>query len=284
MTLHATTIAVALTAACGRIAFDPVVDGPRVDARSDDAAPVRCDPMTPFTSIRPLDELNGPDADGGLRLSDDELLAFFHTNTQGPFRVWTSRRMQREVPFDPPTRLFDVDALWPVVSSDLLTLVYNDYGVANLQLSMRGTTAEPFAPGTQIPGLATAGIEQAGMLNRETSALYFTRDGSIMWTPWPTDGSVQMVASVETAAAEGKTALSSDGRVMYFVRASTSEDILVAVRSDPFADAFGPAIAVAELNTVTNDAPTWLSVDQCRLYFESDRSGGYEIYVAERAP
>ena len=50
-------------------------------------------------------------------------------------------------------------------------------------------------------------------------------------------------------------------------------------------DGSGP-LNVAELNTTSRDFPGWLSVDECRFDFSSDRAHGVEtdIYMAERSP
>ena len=49
------------------------------------------------------------------------------------------------------------------------------------------------------------------------------------------------------------------------------------------AAAFGPATPVTELNTGSAEYPGWLSADNCRLYFGTDRQGG-DIWVATRKP
>ena len=55
-------------AACGRIAFDPIP---------------RCDVAAPFTNVRPLTDLNTTSLDGALRLSSDELTAYFQSERTG---------------------------------------------------------------------------------------------------------------------------------------------------------------------------------------------------------
>jgi Tol biopolymer transport system component len=63
-----------------------------------------------------------------------------------------------------------------------------------------------------------------------------------------------------------------------------SQDIWIARRAS-VNDPFGAPANVSELNTANNDQPGWLSPDGCRLYFNSDRPGGFgasDLYVAER--
>ena len=50
-------------------------------------------------------------------------------------------------------------------------------------------------------------------------------------------------------------------------------------------DMFGPLILVPSLTTQFDETPSWLSLDQCRLYFESSRTNDqYDLFVAERDP
>jgi Tol biopolymer transport system component len=43
---------------------------------------------------------------------------------------------------------------------------------------------------------------------------------------------------------------------------------------------FGAPAAVTDLNTASDERDPWLSPDGTPLFFSSDRSGRYEIYVA----
>ena len=50
---------------------------------------------------------------------------------------------------------------------------------------------------------------------------------------------------------------------------------------------FGSIAQVPVVDAPGLDHPTWISPDDCRLYLHSDRtggSGGFDYYVAERAP
>jgi hypothetical protein len=43
-------------------------------------------------------------------------------------------------------------------------------------------------------------------------------------------------------------------------------------------------VPLNELNTADAEVPTWLSPDNCRLYFHSTRAGNESFYLAERTP
>jgi hypothetical protein len=50
------------------------------------------------------------------------------------------------------------------------------------------------------------------------------------------------------------------------------------------ADAFGTPTAVSELDSVDGEYPTWLSPDECRLYFTRLNGDQSDIFVASRTP
>lgn len=77
--------------------------------------------------------------------------------------------------------------------------------------------------------------------------------------------------------------LSDDGLALFYVRgpAFGPADLFVAQRratDDPFT----PGVPIDDLNTVSDERDPWLSPDGRQLYFSSDRSGQYEIYMSER--
>jgi len=270
---------------CGRIAFDPVgaASGDALGG-GDGGAGARCDASAPFTSIRPLVELNSIDLDGALRLSDDELVAYWHTPRSGTNEIWTARRTQKEMPFDPPAPLFAILSFWPAVSSDGKSLVYaapND-----LYLSTRNTLSDVFVPGNPITVLNTSDIETAAAFSHDGTRLYYaSRAGSqpLMVTAWPAVAPGQPITELDGAADEQSPTLSDDERVIYFGRGPAPGDIWVARRTDRGLP-FDPPSRVTELDTAADESPTWLSLDQCRLYFESTRAGTYDLFVAERQP
>ena len=59
---------------------------------------------------------------------------------------------------------------------------------------------------------------------------------------------------------------------------------MFVARRASLADSFGNIMLVPNVNDTTIDGPSFLSVDQCRIYFTSDRSGNPKIYVASRQP
>jgi hypothetical protein len=99
-----------------------------------------------------------------------------------------------------------------------------------------------------------------------------------------------VVSELSTAAVEEFPVVNADATLIYFARSgladaggSTNANIWVAQRASA-TDPWNPPSLVAELNGTSDENPTWLSPDLCRLYLSSDRSGVYELYVASRKP
>jgi hypothetical protein len=265
---------------CGRIGFEPLP--------SDGASTARCDPTTTFTSIQSVAELNTNFVDGGLRLSHDELTAYFHSDRSGMFEIYSATRPSQTSQFGLASTLFPgatFISFWPGPTADGLQLAYNIAGPAtDLLISTRATTNDAFVPGVAVAG--AVGGESCPMIGSVTSTLYFARvttNEDLMRVPLPAGLPATPIAELDTAMDEQSPTLSEDELVIYFSRADPKLDIWVAQRSDTQSP-FGSPVPVGELNTNANDSPTWLSPDMCRLYIESERAGSYDLYVAERTP
>jgi Tol biopolymer transport system component len=75
--------------------------------------------------------------------------------------------------------------------------------------------------------------------------------------------------------------LTDDGTGLFFVSgpAFGPADLFVTARRST-SDPFGDSEPLADLNTANDERDPWLSADGKQLFFSSDRSGHYEIYVA----
>ena len=267
-------LALVMMSACGRVDFAPVAD-----------ATPKCDPMAMFTSIRPIAELNTPTLDGGMRLDDDELTAYYHTRrASARSELWTAHRTSKELPFDPPTLLLTdtVDLYWVSMAPGQLAFVFND--ATGIRSATRSAITDPFTAGPAIEALVSLNAQSAPQI-RGTS-LYYAHDTTnsaiyeTNWVPLASGTAVLDTPSDETAPAPA-----ADQLVMYFAHGGAAYDIWVATRPDA-QSSFGPGTMVDELNTPTNESPTWLSPDLCRLYFEREQAtpADFDVYVAERTP
>ncbi|MGE5186348.1 MAG: hypothetical protein ACM31C_30040 [Acidobacteriota bacterium] len=94
------------------------------------------------------------------------------------------------------------------------------------------------------------------------------------------------VSELDTTSNEGTPTLTADGLVILFARTvGTSGEIFEAARASS-ADAFGPAMQVAELSSGTANGDPFVTGDGLRLVFTSARAGGLgglDIYETSRA-
>jgi hypothetical protein len=99
------------------------------------------------------------------------------------------------------------------------------------------------------------------------------------------------IGSVNTSGFDGWPVISSDDTVLYFGREGAgNRHIYVSDRVGSAIDAFGAPRLVPELDGLHDQFPTWISPDNCRLYFMSNRpktvpaEGPFNLWVVERPP
>jgi Tol biopolymer transport system component len=261
--------------ACGRIGFDPITS----DANSGGVTP-SCAAADPFTSITPVAGLDTSGIEGGLRLSADEKTAYFDSDRGGTVELWTATRANRDVAFDTPTLLLaGTNIYWPTVTADGLTLLYSDTTPSTYQTT-RGSLAQPFSAGAAVTAL---GVADSPLLAGGDSWVFVTDRSAatpaIAVAPY---GSFTPTDLTELGTAVHIPAVSDDLRVIYFSDTPGHNAVYVAERTDTTMP-FGAPRTVTELASSKTQNPTWLSPDLCRLYFESDRTSNFDVYVAERA-
>lgn len=107
------------------------------------------------------------------------------------------------------------------------------------------------------------------------------------------EGGVELASPVRIGELAGpgwdwRPVATPDDLTLYFARSPSSDvsgmDIYVARRASPN-DPFGAPQLVAELSAPgVFDHPTWVSADECVIYFESLRrtTAGGDVWMAER--
>jgi hypothetical protein len=282
--------------------------------RPGQATPKRCDPNKPFGEPVRVQELwsADPDEDADARLTDDERTIYFQstreTNDPKIHRVWVATRPNTNAEFGEPTLIElepGVSYRDPAITPDGLT-IFVQAGVedSRIQFATRPDPGAYFFPPQDVPGLDLA--------NEDERDPYLARDGRLLYTRMGPRGAEQPDIHVATGSVtdgyqsaglarvnstswlERNPVLSADGRRIFFSSNRDSEPkwqrIWTAYRDDP-TEVFGDPVPVTELAVPDGahdyDAPTWLSVDGCVLYFasnrDSNRSGGpIHIFRAER--
>jgi Tol biopolymer transport system component len=282
--------------------------GPGVDGAVPDASPrTVCDPRTPFGAPVPVTEVNTPSDDTGARLTQDELSIYFASTRNGDFDLFRMTRSSRMAQFASATKLSELNTPMsersPSPKGDDLALMFDSdreggVGGRDLYLGTRDSTKSAY---TKVLGLGTLNSSSDdSRCNMLPSALtvYFESDrGGSGHIYRATRSSLAdsfsapvLLTELASSSEDGYPVPSVDETVVYFGSARAGGagnfDIWRATRASNQVP-FDAPVRVTELATVSDDIPTWLSADMCRLYFMSDRAGGMgnlDIYVARRSP
>jgi hypothetical protein len=276
------------------------------DAAAPDAAEAAppdaraCDPDTPFGSPSPLGGPTG--AWVNARLSGDELEIVFEAEDEaeggsGKPQVWRASRLVRADGFGPPaivTSLEDSRGSYdPDVSLDALTLVFASGRSdatgwpRDIFLATRGTRATDFGS-PMVTAINSPADEAAPYLESGDAHLWFMRDSTTIWRAprsGNTFGQPAAVSELNALGTVGFPVPSDDHTYIYFSLQDNggSSHVWMARRTSPDGPFVRPR-PVTELNSTPGESPNWLSPDGCRIYLTSDRTGSWQLYVAERSP
>jgi hypothetical protein len=304
--------ALALAVACS--SFDTA------SARSNDASddstaeggveagrPRECAWNAPFTTPKKLTGLN---VVGGHLLSTtftpDELTVIAsRADPSGDlrFHLYLATRPDLTGAFSPPQRLLPSapgEQLHPSLSPDTRRLFFTksdsgtDFDIVTAERLSDGGFGDPSPPLNTMSGAST---DVTPFMTADGKKVYFASiaDTSVLAiyrAPYPEQSVFgERVAELTPDAGVPVAApvVSADELTIWYSVGVASgvglaeDDIYVAHRTS-VDGAFGPGTPVAELNAPQpiRDAPVWISRDSCRLYFASNRSGWFEVYVATR--
>lgn len=271
-------------------ATDATTDGAVVDDGG-------CDPSKPFGQPVVLKELDVSNSlEGGGRLSPDELHIYFSSNRPfGPptaTNILTADRTSVIGTFGTPRLVANVNPpaddndYAPTVTGDGLTLYFtHETTTAVLYQSTRSAPGDPFGFGAVVLDESPAALVASPFLTEDGSKVYYVRRPSggkddIYCAPRPATGLVVGAADVtELNSADNDTAptLSRDELTVYFAsdrpaagKVGSDLDIWVARRAAKGV-AFDAPTRVVELASSSNDIPSWISADDCRLYIYGSR-------------
>lgn len=235
-------------------------------------------------------------------LTDDLLEVFFISDRQGGMGgrdIWHAERRSRTESFDRPALLAPASSLQeeasPVVSGDGLTLWFGSrrepsIGAMDVWRTTRLSRGEPWgAPenvaslnselddlprplgdGERVMPLASSradGIYQTFLAHRPDVDADFTsiEPLSNLWVPG---------SSMDDAQ------LTRDGRVLFFRRAGLGEpgDLYSSWRSGPD-QPFAEPVPLDAVNSAEDDRDPFLSADEIRFFFSSDRRDGLTLDI-----
>jgi hypothetical protein len=219
--------------------------------------------------------------------------------------------------FDPTVSLDGLTIYWGVANFDGASGFGQDIWKAT-----RASVGDPFSNPTRVSGILTvpAYPQDSGIfdswpfLSADGSQLWFTSTrsrpslaniflaGNDIFVATKSGGEFSVVTAVTELNSDSGIPAIDGGRVGSGAAVISADALTIYVSSDrtgtkgysdiwtshrTTASSIWPAPTnVAELNTAQSDLPGWLSPDNCRLYFTSDRqmAGNGDLFLAERAP
>jgi hypothetical protein len=263
----------------------------------------------------------GVSAVGGLRLSPDELTAYFHLwgrDSQGRSDLFTAKRSTPDSPFGDIWPIegdginTPLDEHEPTVSSDGLTLVFGRVevdGTKHLHLATRADATESFTYRGMLQALGLAGIP---FLLPDGRTLYFCSyalDPGVCqlsvsrWNrygfdppvpvPLPVPVPVEAFPVLKTTIVGWPVVTADDSTLYVAVEVQgfggrTSEEVWMYQRgptADPLGTVFfSEATPLTELSSPHLYRPTFLTGDGCRFYLSDEGYVGVERFVEKPAP
>lgn len=263
-----------------------------------DSAP----PAYRFGPPQLLEELSVPAKTDNPSLTADMLEIFFTSERNGgPADVFVASRTERAMPFGDVRRVDEVSApgieTSPAVSADGLTLWFasdraGGLGGLDIWASTRASRGAGWSSPANLTLLNTSGNEIPRPPGQRARVMPMASDGDS-----PPFYRVQFAERSDASSPFGAPLpiaelvfpdestvdafLTDDGLTLFYVSGPPfgPADMYVASRRST-EEPFEQPMPVDELNSPDDERDPWLSPDGRELYFSSDRSGHYDIYVA----
>lgn len=287
----------------------PDVIGPDTSPLPDiDGGPM-CDPAKAFDPPTLVAELDTTGSEASLRLSYDQLTAYFTSardGGQGGQDLWTATRAKITDPFSKLTNLDALDSpqvdTHASITADGLTLIYESTRSspsASTLVARRADAASPFGPPNGLPSFGNFMVVTDPFVRADGQILYIAAA--------PTNADLDIyrtfksgnafigttnVGELNSQAQEELPTVSPDDRLLYFAStrvepgAKGGFDIWFSTRFSINAPFTAPAL-VSELDTLDDDFPDYISPDGCTLYFHrsalADGGPVKTIWVAHKS-
>jgi hypothetical protein len=263
-----------------------------------DVSAARCDRAKPFGAPALVASVNSSADESSARLSPDELTLYLGSARNGNYDMFVAKRADAGADFSTPTALPNLstsnDESHGVVTADGLTMYFGLAKTGNpfhLAVAVRPSVVAEFGAPEVVANVNSSASENDPMIDDGAENIYFmstrasnnvdiyraTRMASgAFGTPTP-------LAEINTNATEHMPVITPDGLALYFASdRGGGDDVWIARRSSP-SQAFLAPVLVAELSSASEDAPTWVSSDECTIYLRRGASGApRDIWSASR--
>jgi len=224
---------------------------------------------------------------------------YFHSDRGGGghLDLYSATRPSRGAAFANVTALASLndpstDDAWPTVTADGLSIFFEAQrtGTPQVWVATRTTVVGTFSAPTAVANIGPMGAQP--FVLPDGSALYFSSPGDLDRAGRGASGQLGApvtLSTLNTPSHDYLPALTPDELTIYFASdrpdspAKGDLDIWMSKRASRDVQ-FEAPVNVLELNTASEEVPTWVSPDNCRLYFSSRRgsTGAAKIYVVER--
>lgn len=163
-------------------------------------------------------------------------------------------------------------------------------GNLNIFSSSRATVDDPWPTATIVGDgtVSTPGTEYDPVISGDGLTLYFTRLNEILVATRPTRddpfGDPQPIAELNSGPTDVVSSVSYDGLTLTFHSTRNSgqgSDTFLATRS-AIDQSWTVVPMPGAVNGPDNEADSFMWNDRLTLFFNSDRSGDFDIYVATR--
>jgi Tol biopolymer transport system component len=253
-----------------------------------------------FTAPQPVTALNSAAPDVYLRLSSDELTAYFaRVGSAAPTMGYYATRASATSPFGTVmtlqmTNSTSTEVFSPTTTADGLTMLFassrtGTLGGQDIWMATRSATTVNFGNITNVSAANSTGAEEDVYVVPDGSAIYFSSDrNSQIFSIFRAEKSGSTYTNPTVVLSDSnlfvsRVVVSADELTMFY---QEGNDIHETHRDSKTAAFTLSASPVATINSVNADHPTWISNDGCRLYLETDRQGtqGLDFYLAVRTP
>jgi len=269
-----------------------------VDSGGPDTPAPTCDVSHPFGTPVPVPGLNATGNDAGARLMPDELTVYFQSDRSGDRDIYMATRATRTAAFGTPQLVGGVNSVgsdaWPSPTGDGLMLFFETMrtGPNQVFVATRNTILAQFSGAAGVVNVSQGVESGQPYVIPSGRALYLFIGADLFRAELGANAQFETpvaVSTINTPSVEYFATPTGDELTLYFASNRTDApakgnfDIWMARRASSTA-AFDPPVNVQELNTANEEFPSWISPDNCRLYFSRGDAAGEKIFMAERAP
>jgi WD40-like Beta Propeller Repeat len=292
----------------------PLTDGPgaTLDAAVDSAADAVADaagdiagdaaPWSTFGPATPVTEINTSYGEDDPTLTGDMLEIYFERSQE----IWCATRTSASAPWSAPAQVAALNSTeengTPDISVDGLTIFFASRrpgagvkGGIEIYVASRPSRTAPWEAPVLIPELNTAAEDLCAAPTADllTVVLDSTRAGGAgardlfvasradLKQPWTAPS---VLVSVNSSVDDECPWIDAKGDLILFSSdrpgGLAGHDIWYAARGGALAGFSTPAL-LPGVNSTAADGDPWLSADRKTIYFQSDRSGNCDIYVAQ---